>query len=75
MAFIVCGLESYILCIDVDECNIPSNNCGTNALCTNTPGSFTCTCNHGYTGDGVTCTGIYYSYLKDFTFNGIIIRC
>ena len=43
---------------DIDECADPAaNNCGENAACSNTEGSFSCACNAGYTGDGVTCTG------------------
>ena len=43
---------------DINECASPGdNNCSTNAACTNTPGGFTCTCNQGYTGDGVMCLG------------------
>ena len=44
--------------IDIDEClaNM-NNNCDPKANCTNIPGSFTCTCNQGYTGDGMTCGG------------------
>ena len=45
------------LCSDVDECSIGVDNCDTNAACTNTPGSYTCACNTGYTGNGVICTG------------------
>ena len=41
---------------DIDECAAQSP-CHTNALCTNTLGSFTCACNAGYTGDGLTCYG------------------
>ena len=29
-----------------------------NAACTNTPGSFTCECNVGYSGDGIGCTDV-----------------
>ena len=44
--------------VDINECASPGdNNCDTNAACTNTPGGFTCTCNQGYIGDGVTCMG------------------
>ncbi|XP_072017426.1 lactadherin-like [Amphiura filiformis] len=43
------------LCTDVDECTLGTDNCGANAVCTNTVGSFTCDCNVGYSGDGL-CT-------------------
>ena len=41
---------------DIDECSLDANNCDDNAACTDTEGSFFCTCNTGYTGDGVNCT-------------------
>jgi len=57
--------------IDIDECSGQGggNNCalGT-ATCTNTVGGFTCKCNSGYSGTGVTCTGMfliyYYCWMK-----------
>ena len=42
-------------CTDEDECAAGTDNCDVNATCTNTPGSFLCVCNDGYSGDGVTC--------------------
>ena len=42
---------------DIDECAAESP-CHSNGMCTNTPGSYTCACNDGYTGDGTTCTGM-----------------
>jgi hypothetical protein len=42
-------------CTDVNECKTGSP-CDANATCTNTDGSFTCTCAAGYKGDGKTCT-------------------
>ena len=43
--------------LDIDECGDSSNNCSPNAICTNTPGSFNCSCNQGYRGDGIACAG------------------
>lgn len=42
--------------LDVNECG-SNNTCHTNASCMNTNGSFTCTCNEGYIGNGITCEG------------------
>ncbi|KAF7124090.1 hypothetical protein RHSIM_Rhsim12G0056700 [Rhododendron simsii] len=40
-------------CTDIDECKDPNlNDCDGNATCTNTPGSFNCSCNPHYFGDG-----------------------
>ena len=43
--------------LDVDECNTSSPVCDINANCSNTRGSYICTCRAGYTGDGKTCQG------------------
>ena len=41
---------------DIDECKMPKP-CDVTADCRNTVGSFICSCNSGYTGDGFNCTG------------------
>ena len=46
----------FVFYADINECESEENNCHENANCTNTEGSFTCSCNPGYTGDGVNCT-------------------
>ena len=42
--------------LDIDEC-VEQSPCDGNAVCTNTIGSFTCACNDGYSGNGMTCRG------------------
>ena len=49
----------FILPLDNDECTLGTDDCDTQATCTNNPGSFECGCKTGYNGDGVTCTGMY----------------
>ena len=44
--------------LDIDECGASSPVCDINANCSNTRGSYICTCKSGYTGDGKMCQGI-----------------
>ncbi len=47
------------VCLDIDECAMPTVSlCAAEATCTNTPGSFSCVCNAGFTGDGRNCQDI-----------------
>lgn len=43
---------------DLDECQTGNENCHYAAECTNTLGSFNCTCWSGFEGDGVVCAGV-----------------
>ena len=42
----------------VDECAQGLDNCDVNAMCTDLPQRFECVCNSGFTGNGITCTGL-----------------
>lgn len=39
----------------MNECEFHMDNCHENATCNDTIGSFNCTCNTGFEGDGVNC--------------------
>ena len=47
----------FVFFTDVDECILGTHNCDMNANCTNSVGSFNCTCREGFEGDGLVCTG------------------
>ena len=51
---------------DIDECRDGRDNCAQN--CSNTLGSFTCSCGDGYRLglDGYSCSGIYNNYSSLF---------
>ena len=66
----VCGMcysKIIYLCfhVDADECTLGTDNCNSNAACFNTIGSFTCTCNSNFAGNGVVCVG---ESLRSFHF-------
>ena len=43
--------------VDIDECSSEKYPCDSNANCTNNDGSFSCSCQRGYTGNGLSCEG------------------
>ncbi|XP_070546619.1 uncharacterized protein [Ptychodera flava] len=46
--------DGKLRCANINECKTGTHNCTTNATCTDSPGSFSCECDDGFTGDGVT---------------------
>ncbi|XP_071062192.1 nephronectin-like [Pseudochaenichthys georgianus] len=46
------AIWSYPTCPDVEECRLGLHNCHSFATCINTPTSYECHCERGYTGDG-----------------------
>ena len=46
----------FSLIVDIDEC-LTSQPCHANATCNNTVGSYLCSCDLGYSGDGMKCSG------------------
>uniref|UniRef100_A0A0G4IC14 EGF-like domain-containing protein n=1 Tax=Chromera velia CCMP2878 TaxID=1169474 RepID=A0A0G4IC14_9ALVE len=81
MSFAELGLFTTNL---TDLCSNGENNCDPNAMCLNSAPSFTCSCNAGYTGDGVACAlipsipptdiGQARTWMRDInnTYNGLI---
>ena len=48
----------------MNECELGTHDCSIQATCTNTIGSFNCTCKTGYSGNGTSCEGrILFLYL------------
>ena len=52
----------FPLLLDINECSTNVQNCDANAFCSNSEGSYNCTCRPGYNGNGRSCTGKSYYY-------------
>ena len=53
---------------DENECGPDgTNDCHQNANCTNTIGSYICTCNTGYSGDGKLCEGRNHNLMEEIS--------
>ena len=53
-----CIQQSFFV-LDVDECMDSPGICDPNANCSNLFGSYKCTCNMGYSGNGSVCESKY----------------
>lgn len=61
-------MQNFLIISDIDECS--NGTAGCSQVCTNTLGSYQCSCNGGYelSYDGKTCEGKYFwhdRYLKN----------
>uniref|UniRef100_A0A8C9SJ64 Multiple EGF like domains 8 n=1 Tax=Scleropages formosus TaxID=113540 RepID=A0A8C9SJ64_SCLFO len=62
---------SYPSCPDVEECRLGLHSCHLFATCINTPQSFECHCERGYTGDGVLhCNQTCYNECREGQCSG-----
>ena len=51
-----------MLFLEIKICGTPQDDCSEFATCADTGlGTYACTCNEGYTGDGKTCEGNLYT--------------
>ena len=66
------SMQNYISCLflilAIDECSTQQDDCHDNATCSDTDGSYTCSCNDGFTGDGFTCASEYDMLKITFAF-------
>ena len=46
------------MCHNIHECLVGTHDCDENSVCIEESGSFNCSCNPGYSGDGRTCENI-----------------
>ena len=62
-------LNRFFFFSDIDECSVDSSPCDDNADCTNSDGSYSCTCKQGFSGNGVVCTGGLMFFLNETMFH------
>ena len=68
-------LPIFLFISDVDECSLRTDQCGINADCLNTIGSYSCTCKVGFSGDGINCTGLTLLFSTSDQFHFFINYC
>ena len=59
---------------DVNECSDSTHDCSEFAVCADIDGSYECSCNFGYTGNGTVCTSkifVVYTYICCFFFKSM----
>ena len=64
------GHHPFIQHADINECELETYPCHFNASCTDTDGSFNCTCNEGFEGNGFNCAGTIskHYYVDTYTY-------
>jgi len=55
-------LYELFVFLDINECAVGKSSCSANAICLNSPGSFTCSCKQGFIGNGSQCDGNVSKY-------------
>ena len=58
---------------DINECELDSDDCDENAECSDSIGSFGCSCNFGYMGSGRDCCKLRL-LLSDICLFSVIIQ-
>ncbi len=81
---IVCLISALLLAIvvkvlilaDIDECSNSSlHNCDDNADCVDNTGSFQCTCQSGFRGNGTICSGKVKMISKCYVLLNTLLVC
>ena len=57
--FYILIMHSAYSPLDINECDIVPSVCHNDADCTDSDGSYECTCREGYSGNGTICEGIF----------------
>ena len=65
----------FSLHLDINECSTNAHNCDANAFCTNSEGSYNCTCSPGYNGNETLCTGKSYHYHYHYHYYYYYCHC
>ena len=67
-------LLNFLWTADINECTRGTDSCHSRATCRNTYGSYTCSCNTGYTGNGFSCTRKFSFYNRYTVSCSFILR-